>query len=61
MFTMREIETSFKQNIMKCYKGTSGLKKNLPWFSSNDDCRFTTLPWEGIKCGKDVNSKIGEF
>lgn len=59
LFTMREIETAFKQNIMKCYKGTSGLKKNLPWFSSNDDCRFTTLPWEGIKCGKDVNSKIG--
>uniref|UniRef100_A0A8R1E2W3 Sema domain-containing protein n=1 Tax=Caenorhabditis japonica TaxID=281687 RepID=A0A8R1E2W3_CAEJA len=59
MFTMREIEATFKQNIMKCYKGTSGLKKNLPWFSSNDDCRFTTLPWEGIKCGKDVNSKIG--
>uniref|UniRef100_A0A8R1EKR6 Sema domain-containing protein n=1 Tax=Caenorhabditis japonica TaxID=281687 RepID=A0A8R1EKR6_CAEJA len=27
MFAMREIEATFKQNIMKCYKGTSGLKK----------------------------------
>ncbi|CAD6194251.1 unnamed protein product [Caenorhabditis auriculariae] len=58
IFTLREIEEAFKKNIMNCFRGTTRLKQ-LPWFSSNDDCRATTLPWEGMKCGKDVNAKIG--